>query len=132
MSFDRRPDHENPDRPAGLVRVVRAVLAACAAGAGAVPAGLTGVAAVPPGRHHLRGAVRVPVRPAAAARPPARPAPPPSGAGDGLTGPLATPPRSRVPARASSRHLPLLRTLSRVHLTLPRLRARPLRGGTHG
>src|SRR3546814_10113998 len=45
MSFDRRPDHENPDRPAGLVRVVRAGLAAWAACAGVVAAGRAGVAA---------------------------------------------------------------------------------------
>src|SRR3546814_8205101 len=99
MSFDRRPDHENPDRPAGLVRVVRAVLAACAAGAGAVAAGLAGVAAVPPGRHHLRGAVRVPVRSADAAGPPARLAPAPCGAGDGLTGPFGAPPGDRTRTR---------------------------------
>src|SRR3546814_17801014 len=89
MSFDRRPDHENPDRPAGLVRVVRAVLAACAAGAGAVAAGLAGVAAVPPGRHHLRGAVRVPVRSADAAGAPSRLAPLRPGGGLTSRGPVA-------------------------------------------
>src|SRR5882757_3648138 len=51
-----------------MVPALRPVLAGGAAGAGAVAVRVAGVAAVPPDRHHLRGAVRAAPRRAVPAR----------------------------------------------------------------
>src|SRR5690606_41584609 len=49
--------HDSPAGAARVVRAVRALLAPCPAGAGALAGGLAAVAALPAGRHHLLGAV---------------------------------------------------------------------------
>src|SRR5262245_55185490 len=53
----KEPADEDPDPPDRLVHPVRAVLAARAAGAGALARGLAAGAAFPAGGHHLLGAL---------------------------------------------------------------------------
>src|SRR5690606_27927955 len=61
---------EDTDCTARLVRAVRPLLAPGPAGAGAVAAGVAACAALPPGRHHVLGAVRLPGRYPVPAGPP--------------------------------------------------------------